>query len=109
MSGDGATNRLWLNPADAAELDFGEGDIAVVSSETGAVEVPVAVTDDLMERVAALAHGWGHAGASRLTVASAHQGVNSNLLAADGPDATEAVSGMAHLSGILVDAAPRRT
>jgi formate dehydrogenase len=32
--------------------------------------------------------------------------VNVNLLAADGPDQLERVSGMAHLTGIVVDVRP---
>jgi hypothetical protein len=34
--------------------------------------------------------------------ARTHPGVNSNLLAGDGPENVESLSGMSHLSGILV-------
>jgi hypothetical protein len=39
-------------------------------------------------------------------VASKTRGVNVNILAADGPDALERASGMAHLTGIPVDVCP---
>ena len=38
-----------------------------------------------------------------MSVASKTTGVNVNLLAADGPDKLEKVSGMAHLTGFLVE------
>jgi len=53
--------------------------------------------DDLMPGVVALPHGWGHQHARGLSVASRTRGVNVNLLAADGPDRIERISGMAHL------------
>ena len=39
-------------------------------------------------------------------MASKTADVNVNLLAADGPDQLERVSGMAHLTGIVVDVRP---
>jgi hypothetical protein len=39
-------------------------------------------------------------------VANKTTGVNVNLLAADGPDKLEKVSGMAHLTGFVVDVKP---
>jgi hypothetical protein len=59
-----------------------------------------------MPGTVALPHGWGHQHAVGLSVASKTRGVNVNLLAADGPDRIEKVSGMAHLSGFLVDVRP---
>ena len=50
----------------------------------------------------ALPHGWGHQAATGLSVASKTRGVNANLLAADGPDAIEPLSGMAQFNGIAV-------
>jgi formate dehydrogenase len=46
-------------------------------------------------------HGWGHQH-SGLNVANKATGVNVNILAADGTDNLERVSGMAHLTGIPV-------
>ena len=61
---------------------------------------------DLQPGTVALPHGWGHQHAPGLAVASKTSGVNANLLAADGPDAIERVSGMARLTGILVEVNP---
>ncbi|MFQ5479286.1 MAG: hypothetical protein ACE5E4_11790, partial [Candidatus Binatia bacterium] len=50
--------------------------------------------------------GWGHQKARGLSVASATTGVNVNLLAPDGPGRLEAISGMARLTGFVVDVRP---
>ena len=100
------TNHLWMHPDDAQRLQLEEGGLADVRSATAAVRVPVALTRDLMPGVVALPHGWGHQHARGLSVASRTHGVNVNLLAADGPDSLERVSGMAHLTGIPVQIAP---
>ena len=91
---------------DAERAGLKEGDFADVASETGKVRVPVKLSSDLMPATVALAHGWGHQHAKGLTVASKTSGVNVNLLAADGPGKVERLSGMAHLTGILVDVKP---
>jgi formate dehydrogenase len=44
--------------------------------------------------------------ATGLSVASRTRGVNVNILAADGPERIERLSGMAHLTGIPVDVRP---
>jgi anaerobic selenocysteine-containing dehydrogenase len=100
------TNYLYIHPEDAERAGLAEGDLADVASETGAVRVPVKLLTDLMPGTVALPHGWGHQNASGLEVARRTTGVNVNLLAADGPDNVERVSGMAHLTGILVDVKP---
>lgn len=100
------TNYLYLHPSDARQLGLAEGDFADVQSATATVRVGVQLSADLMPGVVALPHGWGHQHAPGLSVAKTTRGVNVNLLAADGPDALERVSGMAHLTGIPVDVRP---
>lgn len=100
---DANTNYLYMHPADAARAGLAEGDIADVTSDTGTVRVPVRLLPELMEGAVALPHGWGHQSATGLSVASQTSGVNVNLLAASGADRLERVSGMAHLTGIVVD------
>lgn len=102
------TNFLYMHPSDAARAGIAEGDVADVTSKTGTVRVPVRLLPDLMEGTVALPHGWGHQSATRLGVASRTQGVNVNLLAASGPDALERFSGMAHLTGIVVEVVPAK-
>jgi anaerobic selenocysteine-containing dehydrogenase len=94
----------WLHPDDAAALGLADGDLACVTSRAGAVDVPVEVTDAIMPGVVSIPHGWGHdAVGSRLSVASAHAGVNSNLLGDE--RVVEPLSGNAVLNGIPVQIA----
>ena len=67
------------------------------------VRLPVKFLDELMPGTVALPHGWGHQNAKGLSVASKTKGVNVNILAADGPENLEPISGMARLTGIPVE------
>lgn len=100
------TNLLCMHPTDAAAAGLAEGDIADVSTDVSTVRLPITLLDDLMPGVVALPHGWGHQHAKGLSVASQTDGVNVNLLAADGPEGLEPLSGMAHLTGIVVEVRP---
>ena len=106
VRGDLDTNRLYIHPDDARRAGLADGALADVASETATVRVPIKYLSDLMPGTVALPHGWGHQHAKGLAVASRTRGVNVNLLAADGPDKIERVSGMAHLTGIVVDVRP---
>jgi formate dehydrogenase len=106
VDGSRGTNHLYVHPDDAARLGLTDGGLADVATETGTVRVPVRLLADLMPGTVALPHGWGHQHAPGLSVASRTRGVNVNLLAADGPDRIERVSGMAHLTGFVVDVRP---
>jgi anaerobic selenocysteine-containing dehydrogenase len=99
---------LWVNPGDADRLGLEDGAQARVWSDTGEVEVPVEVTDAIMPGVVSIPHGWGHdLDGIELSVASAHAGTNSNLLA--DPGRLEPLSGNAILNGIPVELEPART
>lgn len=102
---DEYTNYLYMHSIDAANARLKEFDIADVTSKTGAVRIPVRILDDLMPGTVALPHGWGHQD-SKLSVANKTKGVNVNILSADGPDNLESVSGMANLTGFIVDVKP---
>jgi anaerobic selenocysteine-containing dehydrogenase len=97
------TNYLYMHPADAQARNLRDGDIAEVRTAMGAVRAPVKTTDKLMRGAVALPHGWGHDEAEGLSVAQKTRGVNVNRLAADGPLAVERLSGMAHLTGLVVE------
>jgi anaerobic selenocysteine-containing dehydrogenase len=75
-----------------------------LESKSGAVEVPVKVTDEMTPGTVALPHGWGHRGGWRL--ANENAGANVNLLSSSDPDDLERLAGMAHLNGIPVRVAP---
>ncbi len=98
----GQTNYLYMHPEDAAAKGLGEYDAADIQSKTATIRLPVKLLDTLLPGTVAVPHGWGHQHARGLGVASKLAGANVNLLAADGIDAVEPVSGMAHLSGIPV-------
>jgi anaerobic selenocysteine-containing dehydrogenase len=106
VTGDGGTNYLYVHPEDATRAGLADGALADVSSETATLRVPVKILSDLTPGTVALPHGWGHQAARGLSVASRTRGVNVNLLAADGPDKLERLSGMAHLTGIAVEVRP---
>ena len=96
---------LLIHPDDAAARGVTDGDIAVVSSSNGTVEVRAEVSDEMMPGVVSLPHGWGHdKPGTRLSVAREHAGVNNNLLAP--PEFVDAPSGNAAVNGIPVEVAP---
>ncbi len=98
---------LLVHPGDAERLGLADGAPARVRSRAGEVTVKVEVTPDMMEGVVSLPHGFGHdAPGTRLRTASAHAGVNSNLLADEA--SIDAVSGNAVLSGIPVEVSRAR-
>ena len=98
-----STNYAYLSDEDADRLGLVNHDIVEVESEFGKIEIPVRVTSEMMPRTVAIPQCWGHKAAKGLKHAAEHPGVNSNLLAGDGPGNIEKLSGMSHLSGILID------
>ena len=102
VAGDRGTNYLYMHPRDMEVRGLTEGEMVDVRTTTAAVRVPVRALADLMPGTAALPHGWGHQRAGQ-TVARETRGVNVNLLAADGPEELERVSGMARLTGIPIE------
>jgi anaerobic selenocysteine-containing dehydrogenase len=97
-----------VHPDDAVRLGLVDGGVAVVRSRAGKVEVPVEVTDTIRPGVVSIPHGWGHdVDGIRATVATAHAGANSNLLADD--TLMDALSGTSVLNGIPIDIEPART
>ncbi|MDX6650511.1 MAG: hypothetical protein QOJ97_2462 [Solirubrobacteraceae bacterium] len=98
---------MHVHPDDAERFGLADGDPARVSSAAGVVQVPVEVTDAVMPGVVSIPHGWGHdQDGVEMTVASAHAGTNSNLLADE--TLVDRVSGNAVLNGIPVELAPVR-
>ncbi len=102
---DGDTNHLYMHPNDAMERQLAAGDMVDVSTDVAVVRLPLALLEDLMPGTVAMPHGWGHQHNAGTKVASATKGVNVNALSADGADRLEAVSGMARLTGYIVQVA----
>jgi len=106
---NGAHNRsnfLYIHPQDAHAIGLTDGDVADIRSDTATIRLPVKLLEDLMPGTVSVPHGWGHQRARGLSVASGLAGANVNLLASDGPDSVEPLSGMAHLTGIPVQVRP---
>ncbi len=97
------TNYAYLNPEDMKELGLEEYDFVDISNDVATIRIAVKSLDTLIRKSVAVPHGWGHQHAKGLSVASKTKGVNVNLLAADGPDRIDKVSGMAHLTGFYVE------
>ncbi|NJL15202.1 MAG: molybdopterin-dependent oxidoreductase [Microscillaceae bacterium] len=102
VQGERQTNYLYMHPEDAQKRGLADGDTVDVRSQTATVRLPLKLLPDLMPGTVALPHGWGHQ-ASKMQTARRTKGVNVNILAADGPDKIDPVSGMAHLTGIPVE------
>ena len=91
-----------VHPDDAERLGLVDGARVRVSSRAGTVEVPVEVTDAVMPGVVSIPHGWGHdLDGTKMAVAAAHPGGNSNLVADE--LAIDPLSGNAVLNGIPVE------
>jgi anaerobic selenocysteine-containing dehydrogenase len=97
----GRKQALRIHPEDARAAGLADGDVARLSSESGSVSVPVAVTDEMTPGTVALPHGWGHRGGG-WRLANEAGGVNVNQLAPSDPASLERLAGMAHLNGIPV-------
>lgn len=96
---------LLIHPGDAKRVGLCQGAGARVTSKAGSLVVPVEISDEMMPGVVSLPHGWGHdRPGARLSVASRHAGVNSNLLAPG--DMLDVPSGNAIVNGVPVEVAP---
>ena len=103
----GGQNRCtaMINPTDATRLSLTDGTPCVVRSRTGEITLPVEVTAAVREGVVSIPHGWGHGlPDTRTTVAAAHAGVNTNILADD--ELLDGPTGTAVLNGIPVEVSP---
>jgi anaerobic selenocysteine-containing dehydrogenase len=96
---------LLVHPDDAAAHHLTDGATARVTSEAGAVEAVVEISDEIRPGVVSLPHGWGHdRPGTRLSVAREHAGVNSNVLAPG--HLVDVPSGNAAVNGIPVEVVP---
>jgi anaerobic selenocysteine-containing dehydrogenase len=103
------TQRALMHVDDAAELHIEDGDVVLVSSEHGEIEVSVTPTKDIVVGVIAVPHGWGHKGTGGWRIANTAGGANVNRLMSSAPEDIEALAGMARLTGVPVRVAPITT
>jgi len=75
---------LMIHPLDAQQANLKAGELALVSSRVGKVEIEAEITDTIMQGVISIPHGWGHNRAGiRMKTASKHPGVSLNDLCDD--------------------------
>ena len=90
-----------IHPQDAESRGIGHGDRVTVRSKTGTIQISAAISGDMMPGVISIPHGWGHdIEGIELAVASAHAGVNTNILTDD--QFLDTISGNAALNGVPV-------
>jgi anaerobic selenocysteine-containing dehydrogenase len=95
---------LLMHDDDATKRGVTTGDLVVVTSSGGQIEVPVEVTDAIMPGVVSMPHGWGHGKpGTRMAVANESPGVNTNILSP--PTFLDEPSGNGALNGIPVTVA----
>jgi anaerobic selenocysteine-containing dehydrogenase len=96
---------LLMHPADAARHGVEEAERVKVASDTGSVEVPLEISDEMMPGVVSLPHGWGHhRPGTRQAVAAEHPGASLNDLTDD--QRVDALTGVAAFSGVPVTVEP---
>jgi len=92
---------LLIHPTDAARLGLVQGALAQLNAQGTTLCAPVDITQDMMQGVVSLPHGWGHdLPGSQMQVAALRPGVNLNALLSDGD--RDPLSGNAVLSGVPV-------
>ena len=98
------SDRWWaeINIKDAERLKVKDGDRIKVSSAVSAVVIPVKISDQIMEGVVAIPHGWGHGQTgTQLATANKTPGVSANQLTDD--QIVDSFSGNAVFNGIRVN------
>ena len=90
------SNSAQINPEDAARMCLASGDRVKISSDQGAIELPLMLTADIMPGVISVPHGWGHQGTDNQR-SSQLAGHNINDVIPGGAEQMEPVSGQAIL------------
>lgn len=92
---------LRMHPIDAERRSLTDGAVVEVRSRTGALRLPLEVSDEMRPGVVCIPHGWGHGRAEvRLRVARMHAGVSLNDITDE--QFLDALSGNAALNGVPV-------
>lgn len=102
-TGERDRNYLFMHPVDAELRQITDGDQVAISNENGRIVTGVKLTEDLIEGVVAMTHGWGHKKSPGMRVANDKPGVNCNALLPSGPGSYEPLSNQAHMTGIPVE------
>ena len=93
---------VLMHPVDAANRDLVNGQDVEVRSRVGSIVVPVEVSEEMMQGVVSIPHGWGHnRPGNQLAVAQQHAGESINDLTDN--QAIDALCGTAAFNGTLVE------
>jgi len=95
--------QLYVNPQDLSERNINDGEVVSISSRVGELQVEVKSTDEMMQGVVSLPHGWGHSSREgvEMEIANQQQGVNCNDLTDE--KYYDRISGNAALNGVAVE------
>ncbi len=96
---------LFVHPGDAERAGVKDGETAMLESRIHRGQVSIRITDEMMQGVVSLPHGWGHRDVGRWQkVAADHAGVSVNDWTDDAD--VEAVVGQSILNGVPVQLKP---
>jgi anaerobic selenocysteine-containing dehydrogenase len=92
---------LIIHPEDAKKAGIKSGELTSVSSRVGQVEIEAEISEDIMQGVVSIPHGWGHQRKGiKLSIASKRPGVSLNDLTDD--RLVDKLSGASILNGTPV-------
>ncbi|EMY71150.1 molybdopterin-dependent oxidoreductase [Leptospira vanthielii] len=92
---------VMIHPSDANHLGIINDEEVIVESSVGKIQIPVEITEELMQGVVSIPHGFGHnRSGTNQKVATEFSGVSINDLTDD--QAIDEFSGNAAFSGIKV-------
>ncbi len=92
---------LLIHPEDAGKYGIKEGQLVMVKSMAGAIDIKAEIKKEMMPGVVSIPHGWGHARSGvKMKMAQAHPGVSINDLTL--PGFVDELSGNAAFSGVPV-------
>lgn len=92
---------LMIHPDDAKKAKLNNGDTALIKSRVGMLHIETQITEDMMQGVISIPHGWGHSMPNtQLQIAAKYPGVNLNTLSDD--QFVDKLTGTAVFNGIPV-------
>jgi len=96
---------VQMNPADVGGLGLEDGAVVEVTSDAGAIRLPVEVSEAIRVGVVSIPHGWGHdRPGTKMRIARDNAGANVNVLTPSW--SVDPLSGTSQLTGIDVTIRP---
>jgi anaerobic selenocysteine-containing dehydrogenase len=93
-----------INQADATRLNLESGEQMTITSRVGEIKIPIEVTEDMMEGVVSVPHGWGHGeDNTQMSIANTHAGSSVNQLTDE--KFVDQLTGNAALNGVPIQLA----